>query len=653
MLENLNWLAEVAISSKGLPSVPSSPLNSQGPHSSHSSPRGLYHPSMAADISGGQRMYSPRFSASSSPTYIPYPTPNSPMTSLNAMNGVRGSPSSAHFGGSFVSNFNAYQQFSPTSAQNAISPFLVPNQLSVVNSVANTRPQTFTTGMESYQNSHHNPHNAILSANSSSIASQSGLSTSSRSPSLHSSDSSSLLSSGPFSSPPVSSDTTEPQTKSMMRSLKDTSDGQEVSARNTAHETVGIKRKSPSSPELNNTEKNLYKMPFGREGSRKHRILKPPNISILEPNKAELISGQSAPLSAPPIPVGNRQDFLKRIGDSELMCYSNESIVDSNNCHPITPFTHQRRKSVPQTSAHKSLPSLAKDISLEESHFLVPNENCLPLEGHNRLQYPVYFKKGSIIQLGNGNVKRVEEMSTQDFIESATDSPDLCADCSEVIKIEEKIKSCSVLLSFSVGRTKVPVTVEAPIEHPFFVFHKGWSSFSPERSQLRYGLKCRKLRVGDNCVSLTPRANSAPDLTRNTQNMFKSLNKTRTNETSRNSSKSKQSTNRKSESPSDYPLSLIKSSPTNDTFGDSQPVKPSEEKSGAKEEKSEAQSDTKPSATSSSSEKVPTSQAISSSSSPETEPQDSVETEDTNRRHSASDALDAEPSEPSEPSNAS
>ena len=47
------------------------------------------------------------------------------------------------------------------------------------------------------------------------------------------------------------------------------------------------------------------------------------------------------------------------------------------------------------------------------------------------------------------------------------------------------------------------VTVEATLEHPFFVFGQGWSSCSPERTSQRYGLQCHKLSVGDVCISLT------------------------------------------------------------------------------------------------------------------------------------------------------
>lgn len=47
------------------------------------------------------------------------------------------------------------------------------------------------------------------------------------------------------------------------------------------------------------------------------------------------------------------------------------------------------------------------------------------------------------------------------------------------------------------------MTVEATLEHPFFVFGQGWSSCSVSRSLARYGLDCQKLTVGDVCISLT------------------------------------------------------------------------------------------------------------------------------------------------------
>lgn len=51
----------------------------------------------------------------------------------------------------------------------------------------------------------------------------------------------------------------------------------------------------------------------------------------------------------------------------------------------------------------------------------------------------------------------------------------------------------------------VQVTVEATLEHPFFVYSRGWASCSPQRTYEHYGLRCEQLAVGDVCVSLTNR----------------------------------------------------------------------------------------------------------------------------------------------------
>ncbi|ESP02608.1 hypothetical protein LOTGIDRAFT_58018, partial [Lottia gigantea] len=116
---------------------------------------------------------------------------------------------------------------------------------------------------------------------------------------------------------------------------------------------------------------------------------------------------------------------------------------------------------------------------------------------------PPHFKKGSIIQLANNKLKRVEDLETADFIQSADISPDLKIDSSTVIRIDEHVDRGSAILGFSVGEHKVKVTVEATLEHPFFVFHQGWTSCSPLASSQRYGLECHKLAINDKCVSLT------------------------------------------------------------------------------------------------------------------------------------------------------
>lgn len=117
---------------------------------------------------------------------------------------------------------------------------------------------------------------------------------------------------------------------------------------------------------------------------------------------------------------------------------------------------------------------------------------------------PPYFIKGSIIQLADGELKRVEELKTEDFIQSAEISSDLKIDSSTVERIDGSHTSNNfAVVQFSVGEHRAQVSVEVLVEYPFFVFGQGWSSCCPDRTTQLLELPCTKLSVGDVCISLT------------------------------------------------------------------------------------------------------------------------------------------------------
>lgn len=117
---------------------------------------------------------------------------------------------------------------------------------------------------------------------------------------------------------------------------------------------------------------------------------------------------------------------------------------------------------------------------------------------------PSHFMKGAIIQLATGELKRVEDLQTQDFVRSAELSGGLKIDSSMVVNIHaSQQRPGLVSLHFTVGEQQSKVTIDVPPEHPFFVFGQGWSSCSPERTAQLYGLPCHHLQVGDVCVSIT------------------------------------------------------------------------------------------------------------------------------------------------------
>jgi len=69
--------------------------------------------------------------------------------------------------------------------------------------------------------------------------------------------------------------------------------------------------------------------------------------------------------------------------------------------------------------------------------------------------YPAHFTKGSVIQLANGDLKRIEDLSTEDFVRSADMSKDLCIDTSVVRGITPLADRGTVMLEFIVGQSQV------------------------------------------------------------------------------------------------------------------------------------------------------------------------------------------------------
>ncbi|KAM6430072.1 ataxin-1-like isoform 2-T4 [Liasis olivaceus] len=122
---------------------------------------------------------------------------------------------------------------------------------------------------------------------------------------------------------------------------------------------------------------------------------------------------------------------------------------------------------------------------------------------HSQGHLPSHFMKGAIIQLATGELKRVEDLQTQDFVRSAEVSGGLKIDSSTVVDIQESPWQGFVMLHFVVGEQQSKVSIDVPPEHPFFVYGQGWSSCSPERTARLFSLPCHKLQVGDVCISIS------------------------------------------------------------------------------------------------------------------------------------------------------
>uniref|UniRef100_A0A1B6EKJ1 AXH domain-containing protein n=1 Tax=Cuerna arida TaxID=1464854 RepID=A0A1B6EKJ1_9HEMI len=138
-----------------------------------------------------------------------------------------------------------------------------------------------------------------------------------------------------------------------------------------------------------------------------------------------------------------------------------------------------------------------------------PTEVQTPVATNNNIPTPS-FNKGSLIQLASGELRKVEDMRTEDFVSSAEKSPALRLDPSTVVRIDNSTAAKGFnLLTLSYGENRNQVEFESALGHPYFVYGQGWASCDPEKTLSLYGLRCHQLQVGDICISLSPRTTSS------------------------------------------------------------------------------------------------------------------------------------------------
>lgn len=116
-----------------------------------------------------------------------------------------------------------------------------------------------------------------------------------------------------------------------------------------------------------------------------------------------------------------------------------------------------------------------------------------------------HFVAGSLIELRDGRLRRVEHLQTEDFLLGSLACPDLRLSCCTVQSISPLASSSSISrLLIMLHDQQTQELVDVYVEYPFFVRGRGWSSCSPQRTARLCGLQCHQLSVGDVCLALTP-----------------------------------------------------------------------------------------------------------------------------------------------------
>ncbi|CAD6184107.1 unnamed protein product [Caenorhabditis auriculariae] len=119
---------------------------------------------------------------------------------------------------------------------------------------------------------------------------------------------------------------------------------------------------------------------------------------------------------------------------------------------------------------------------------------------------PTHFMKGTQVKTTDGLLKKVEEVCTDDFLKSASESSEVAVNASVIREVQKSPCNNSVIITFQVGVHLEVISLKAQCEHPFYVLGKGWCSCEPTKTAETYGLETMPLEVGDVCMVLTKKS---------------------------------------------------------------------------------------------------------------------------------------------------
>ncbi|XP_042358334.1 uncharacterized protein LOC121954715 [Plectropomus leopardus] len=156
----------------------------------------------------------------------------------------------------------------------------------------------------------------------------------------------------------------------------------------------------------------------------------------------------------------------------------------------VSPVDNSNYTSMKEDASRSSALPSSEQVSSSSNHFpwLLP-----------------HFVAGSLIELRDGRLRKVEHLTTEDFLLGSLVSPDLHLSCCTVQSISPSASSSSISrLLILLHDQQSQELVDVYVEYPFFVRGRGWSSCNPQRTTHLCGLHCRQLSVGDICLALTP-----------------------------------------------------------------------------------------------------------------------------------------------------
>lgn len=214
---------------------------------------------------------------------------------------------------------------------------------------------------------------------------------------------------------------------------------------------------------IQTTHSTSEQLPVGLSAAAFYTGTQPPVIGYL--------SSQQQAFGYP----GNLPQHLVIPGNQPLLIPVGNADIDSSGVPPTIATSSPQLAAVPHAFVTSTIPksenfnaeSLASQPAYQaavvQAQIHLPLVQSIPSSTTAAPPtLPPYFMKGSIIQLASGELKKVEDLKTEDFKQSAEISSDLKIDSSTVERIDDSHNPGIAMIQFAVGEHRAQVMDSRP-----------------------------------------------------------------------------------------------------------------------------------------------------------------------------------------------
>ncbi|XP_037617219.1 HMG box-containing protein 1-like isoform X1 [Sebastes umbrosus] len=246
--------------------------------------------------------------------------------------------------------------------------------------------------------------------------------------------------------------------------------------------------------EMEQTAPPIFQVDMGVSHQERHAHTHPPDTHWLT-QLAHIATGPQSPLLQES-PNSSSSPACLSSTSSNLHSYARPPppLPSNSSSSRSSPRGHGRerrrtRKSSECGSAVSTRSSLSDDEDMGWSFSCPPTAwHCFLKGTHLRFQSSLNAKWQDVEDLDEERSRSLKSYGSEGL---------------QLVEHSETVLSGQTVLqlTFDPGAFgRVPVTARCQLDHPFYVKNKGWSSFHPSLTVVRYGIPCYEMEVGDVCL---------------------------------------------------------------------------------------------------------------------------------------------------------